>query len=149
MSNHDRQHPAAKPGSGPIRTLLVDDSTKWLTPLCAFLANEPAGAIVRIAHDGLEALGRIESLRPALVLLDVRMPRVGGLEAASLIRTRFPEMRILMMSTDDDSMTRESCFAHGAHAFVPKSEAGTELLPAIFGLFGGGEAVAQPEPVLA
>lgn len=143
MTNHECIQPAANRAVEPIRTLVVDDSPRWMETLCAFLGNEPALVIGGTARDGIEALGRVATLQPALILLDVRMPRMDGLETAALIRVRFPEMRILMMSLDDDSGTREACFAHGAHAFVGKSKGATELLPAIFRLFNMDAGAAQ------
>ena len=146
MTNRDQTCPAAIKGAEPIRTLVADDSAQWLTTLCAFLAREAAIAVVGAARDGLEALGHAAALRPELVVLDVRMPRMNGLEAAALIRARHPEVRIVMMSTDTDAGTREACFAHGAHAFVPKGETARALLPAIFRLFGGGDTSAPVVP---
>ena len=146
MTNREHTQPAANQGAEPIRTLIVDDSPRWMEPLCAFLANEPALVIAGTARDGLEALGQVVTLRPALVVLDVRMPRMNGLEAAALIRARFPEVRILMMSLDDDAGTREACFAHGAHAFVAKSKGAAELVPAIFRLFNMDGGTAQTAP---
>ena len=146
MTNHERTQPPPDQGAEPIRTLVVDDSPQWMESLCEFLASEPALVLAGTARDGLEALGQVVTLRPALVVLDVRMPRMNGLEAAALIRARFPEVRILMMSLDDDAGTRAECFAHGAHAFVAKSKGAAELLPAIFRLFNMDSGTAQTPP---
>lgn len=145
MTNSAHTQEPAPPTSGPIRTLVVDDSPKWLKPICEFLARDGAVSVVGTARDGLEALGQVRALDPALVLLDVRMPRMSGLEAAALIRDRYPQVRILMMSVNDDAWTREACSAHGAHAFVLKSDTARELLPAIRQIFGADGATADSQ----
>lgn len=144
MHSGAHNQPPAAPATEPIRTLVVEDSRKWLEPLCLFLATHPGIAVVGTAGDGLEALGRVESLRPELVLLDVQMPRMTGLEAAALIRARFPATRILMMSFDEDSVTLESCMAAGAHAFISKQTAASLLLPEILRICGRAAPLSAP-----
>lgn len=146
MKNRDRSRPAGHEGAEPIRTLVVDDAPEWLNTICLFLESAPAITVVGTARDGLQALALVEALRPELVMLDVRMPRMHGLDAVALLRACFPEVRILMMSAEDDAETRDACLATGAHAFVPKCAAATALLPAIFGLFGGAGTAAPAVP---
>ena len=126
---------------------MVDDSLHWLEPLCDFLGIHEEIDLVGSATDGVEALRCIEKLRPELVLIDVQMPGMDGLETVSLIRGRFRETRILMMSFDDDPAVRESCAAYGAHAFVPKSAAPDSLLDEIFRICKRtGSPAARPDP---
>ena len=146
MKNRDRTQPAGNEVAEPIRTLVVDDSAHWLETVCAFLESAPAVAVVGTARDGLQALALIEALRPALIMLDVRMPRMDGIDAVALFRACFPEVRILMMSADGDAETRAACLSTGAHAFVAKGEAMRALLPAISRLFDGGGPAAPAVP---
>ena len=132
MTNNDRNRPNGDRRTAPIRTLVVDDSSHWLEPLCYFLESHSGIALVGTASDGVEALASIERLRPELVVLDVQMPRMDGLETVTLIRGRFPETRIVMMSFDDSPAVRKSCEAWGAHAFVPKSAPPASLLDEVF-----------------
>ena len=129
MSHEDCTLAPADPRAARIRTLVADDSPLWLDPLVSFLENEPQIDLVGVAHDGLEALGHVASLMPDLALLDMRMPRLDGLKASATIRLRFPKIRIVIMSADDDARIREQCSAHGADAFVPKSDAFRILIP--------------------
>ena len=146
MTNREHTQPAANQGAEPIRTLIVDDSAKWIKVLCGFLKREPRIRVAGIAGDGREGIAQIERLRPALVLLDLRMPRLDGLDTAAILRARFPEVVIVMLSFDDDEASAERCLAHGAHAFIGKGRASDELLPAIFRLFGGGDTSARTVP---
>ena len=146
MPNREHTQPAASQGEEPIRTLIVDDSAKWIKVLSGFLKREPRIRVEGIAGDGREGIALIERLRPALVLLDLRMPRLDGLDTAVIVRARFPEVVIVMLSFDDEEGTTGRCLAHGAHAFIGKGRAPDELLPAIFRLFGGGDATARTAP---
>ena len=134
MSKTPQNKTPAAPGLG-ITTLIVDDSPRWVKSLRAFLALHPAIRVAGAAGDGLEGLAEIESLRPALVLLDIQMPRLGGLEAVPIIRERFPHVVVVMMTAHDYPDLEKRCRASGAHALVLKSEIRPALLPAIRSLF--------------
>lgn len=140
MQDRDFSAEAADRPMVRIRTVVADDSIHWLKPLRAFLDDEPAIDLVAIARDGLEAIGHVAALRAELVLLDTRMPRLDGFKTAAIIRTRFPEVKILMMSSDDDPYLRDQCRAHGADAFVAKSDVADQLLPTIFRICADGIA---------
>lgn len=82
----------------PIRTLVVDDTPDILQVICALLSTDDRIEIIGRATDGSEALEAVGSLRPDLVLMDVQMPIMDGLTAATLIRLKFPEASIVLMS---------------------------------------------------
>jgi DNA-binding NarL/FixJ family response regulator len=132
LPNHD-SHGA--PDRRTITTLIVDDSPRWVTSLRTFLALHPVIEVVGVAVDGVEALAMIASLRPALVLLDIQMPRLTGLAAAPLIRDRFPEVKVVMMTAHDHPGLEAQCRANGARALVAKSEVRPNLFLAIAPLF--------------
>jgi DNA-binding NarL/FixJ family response regulator len=112
--------------------VVVDDSIPWLEALCGFLRSHPGIAVVGTAPDGVEGLSLIHRLQPELVVLDVQMPRMNGIDTAAVISRRLPETRIVMMSLNDDTVTRERCGASGAHAFLPKSTTPDSVLEEIF-----------------
>jgi DNA-binding NarL/FixJ family response regulator len=120
---------------GAITTLIVDDSPRWVKSLSTFLALHPIIQVVGVAGDGLEALEKIESLRPELVLLDIQMPRLGGLEAAPIIRDRFPEVVVVMMTAHPHPELEPRCHASGVRAIIAKSEVRPGLLRTIDTLF--------------
>jgi two-component system, NarL family, nitrate/nitrite response regulator NarL len=126
----DNAHEAA-----PIMTLVVDDSILWTRQMLRHLTDIGCFSVVGIAHDGIEALHYAAIVRPALMLLDVNMPRMNGLEAATEVRSRFPDIRIVMMSVDDSPATRAACLQSGAHAFIGKAQPPAALLAAILEFF--------------
>ena len=135
MSKPSSNENRTAPIGGAITTLIVDDSPRWVKSLRTFLARHPAIQVVGVAGDGLDGLEMIASLRPALVLLDLQMPRLGGLEAAPLIRDQFPEVKVVMMTAHPQPDLEARCRASGARALVAKSEVRPALLPAIRLLF--------------
>lgn len=122
-------------GRAAITTLIVDDSPHWVRSLRTFLALHPVVDVVGVAGDGLEGLSMIASLRPALVLLDAQMPRLGGLEAAPIIRDRFPDVTVVMMTAHRHPDLEVRCRASGVRAIVAKSDVRPALLAAIGALF--------------
>jgi DNA-binding NarL/FixJ family response regulator len=98
----------------------VDDSPLFLEAVCALLELNPEIEIVGVAADGVNAIEVVSSLLPELVLMDVDMPYLDGLNAALLISTRFPSIRVVLMSAEDSDELRADCQACGAAAFVHK-----------------------------
>jgi DNA-binding NarL/FixJ family response regulator len=140
-ANHE-SHTAS--GRGTITTLIVDDSPRWVTSLRTFLSLHPVIEVVGVAGDGVEALAMIASLRPALVLLDIHMPTLGGLAAAPIIRDRFPEVQVVMMTAHYHAGLEAQCRASGARAIVAKADVRRGLLLAIGPLFPRGNHEHQP-----
>jgi DNA-binding NarL/FixJ family response regulator len=98
----------------------VDDSPLFLEAVCALLELNPEIEIVGVAADGINAIEVVATLKPELLLMDVEMPKLDGLNTALLISTRFPEIRIVLMSAEDSEALRADCEACGATAFVHK-----------------------------
>jgi DNA-binding NarL/FixJ family response regulator len=114
----------------PPRVLLADDHAMFRMGLRRLLVK--AGMeVVGEASDGQEALRLALLLRPDIVLLDVSMPRVDGLEAARRIRGVCPRTRIVMMSGDDSSERIADCRRAGAAGFVAKGASGAEVLEVV------------------
>lgn len=72
------------------------------------------------ASNGLQALDKVQDLNPELVLLDIQMPAMNGLEVTQELRKRFPSIRVILLSVDDGQEVRVSCEVCGAHGFVSK-----------------------------
>lgn len=110
-----------------IRTVIADDSPVAVRSICSCLQEEPAVQIVGTASDGADALSMIEKLRPDLVLLDLQMPRMNGLEVASRLAAEFPAILVVIVTGIDvsDSATRLSQL--GVHAVVAKQEMSEQL----------------------
>lgn len=133
----------------PIRVLLVDDQTLLRQSFQRLLELESAQIeVVGAAADGLEALERIERLThegraPQVVLMDVRMPRMDGVQATERIRERWPNVRVMMLTTFDDEEYVMQGLRAGARGYLLKDATADELLAAIDAI-QRGDAPLQP-----
>ena len=121
--------PALKSSSRSI--LIVDDSTEWRARVREMLEEQPELQIVGEACDGFLAVHRAAQLHPDLVLLDIGMPVMNGFDAADQIKLLSPRSKIVFLTQEDDTDIRDAALAAGAHGFVLKANAVTELFPAI------------------
>ena len=113
------------------RLLIVDDHEIFRRGLRALLEPSSEWEICGEAVDGLDAVEQCKSLKPDIVVLDVSMPRLNGLEAARLIRRENPESRIVIITQHDSPQIRSAALEAGARAFVTKSAVGSELVSAL------------------
>jgi len=114
-----------------MRVLIADDRPRSRSGLRAVLALRPEIEIVGEAADGQEALRLVEEHRPDVVLMDARMPMMDGLEATRLIKERWSEIRVVVLSIH--AAYRADAVAAGADAFLVKGCPARELLAAITG----------------
>jgi len=121
-----------------IRILLVDDQRLIREGLRVLLELEPGLEVVGEAGDGKEALEAYAALQPDVVLMDVRMPGMDGVEATRRLRERWPEARIIILTTfDDDAYVFEGLRA-GALGYLLKDVSGNELAKAVRTAAAGG-----------
>ena len=121
-----------------LRVLVVDDSPYILETLTSFLKEHPAFDLVGTAADGQQALLRVAALKPDLVLMDVQMPGISGLEAARRIKASRSDSVVIVMTADDNPGCRAAAKAAGADGFVGKaSDMFTDLQSVIRGAFPG------------
>src|SRR4030067_650101 len=111
-----------------IRVLLVDDHTILRIGLRAFLRYHDDIQVIGEAQDGAEALARVAELRPDIVLMDIAMPGVNGIEATRQIRAQYPETRVLILSQYEDPQYVLALLRAGASGYIPKDALGDELL---------------------
>jgi DNA-binding NarL/FixJ family response regulator len=127
-----------------IRVLIVDDQALVRSGFAMILGTEPDITVVGEAADGREAIGLLDAARPDVVLMDVEMPRMNGLEATSEISRRAPSVRVVMLTTfDRDDYVFESLRA-GAAGFLLKN-APTEQLVEAVRVAAAGAALLSPE----
>jgi len=113
------------------RILLVDDHQLWRVTVRSILEGTRKFRIVGEASDGMEAIEKASTLLPDLVLLDIGLPKLNGIEAAKRIRQSSPESKIIYLTQEQDSDIRSAALATGAEAYVVKSKASCELLHTI------------------
>ena len=121
-----------------IRILLVDDDATVRKGLRMRLLLAPDVEVVGEAAEGATAIEMAAELRPDVVLLDISMPGIDGIEACTAISRLSLPTQVLMLSLHDDEPVRDRCRAAGAAAFVGKQEAAQLLLPAIRAIAHGG-----------
>ena len=126
----------------PIRILLVDDQRLMREGLRILLELEPDLKIVGEAGDGQAGLEAYEKLQPDVVLMDVRMPGMDGVEATWRLRERWPEARIIILTTFDDEYVFEGLRA-GAQGYLLKDVSGHDLAEAVRTVAAGG-ALIEP-----
>jgi DNA-binding NarL/FixJ family response regulator len=114
-----------------IRVLLVDDHAILRVGLVSFLRYQPDFEVVGEAEDGAGALALVNQLHPDVVVMDIAMPGMNGIEATRLIRARYPETHILILSQYADKEYALKLLQAGAAGYILKSDGGTELLAAL------------------
>ena len=130
----------------PIRLLIVDDQRLMREGLHTLLELEPDLEISGEAEDGLAALEQYEILQPDVVLMDIRMPRLDGVEATRRLCLRWPEARVIILTTFDDDAYVFDGLRAGALGYLLKDVSGQELAEAIRKVAGGGALI---EPSIA
>jgi DNA-binding NarL/FixJ family response regulator len=118
-----------------IRVLVADDSPTALRSVCKYLEFEGQFEIVGTACDGLRVLHQTQRLRPELVLTDLSMPQMNGLEATVELRKLFPDVRVLIFSELNGLALREECLRSGADGFIEKSGMPEKLMEEVERLF--------------
>ena len=120
-----------------IRALLVDDYADFIESASQFLSTVPEIQVVGRASSGVEALQAVDRLHPDLVLMDLAMPGMSGLEATRRIKEQAGAPRVVIITLYNNQGYRVAALAAGADGFMTKSEFGEDLVTLIHDLFGG------------
>ncbi|MDQ7839414.1 MAG: response regulator transcription factor [bacterium] len=115
----------------PIRILIADDHTLMREGLQTILETQPDLRVVGLAATGAEAVAQVQALHPDLVLMDVRMPEMDGVEAARRISEIAPQVQVLMLSAFDDDVYVIEALKAGAVGYLLKDFPSEELIKAI------------------
>lgn len=126
-----------------IRILIADDHTLLRNGICALLQDEQDMVIVGEANDGREAVHLAGQLKPNVVLMDIAMPQLNGLEATRQIKREHPEINVLVLTMYDNEEYFREMLEVGASGYIIKRAAATELVSAIRAVYNG-EAVLSP-----
>jgi DNA-binding NarL/FixJ family response regulator len=126
-----------------VRVLVVDDHAGVRNMICSLLSQESAVNAVFQAANVEEAVTKADLLQPDLVLLDIGLQGITGLEAARQIPKVSPQTKIIFLSQHDSLHIANEALKIGAHGYVSKMDAGTELLKAIQSVREGTRFVSQ------
>jgi DNA-binding NarL/FixJ family response regulator len=124
-----------------IRVIVVDDFEPWRRFVCSTLQKRPGLQVISEVSDGLEAVQKAKELQPDLIVLDIGLPVLNGIEAARQIREQAPKSRILFVSENrSPNFAREASRTGGG--YVVKSDAVSDLLPAVEAVLQGRQFVS-------
>jgi len=129
-----------------IRVVVADDFPLVREGVARALNNDPALEVVGQATTGQEALQLAEELRPDVMILDLRMPDLGGLAVLDKLRTSQPQIRVIVMTASEQASTLLDAIAAGAAGYLSKRTTGEELRQAVITAHGGGSVIT---PALA
>ena len=137
----DQNHNASK-----VHVLLVDDYEPFRQFVSSVLGSIPDLEIIGEASDGLDAVQKAEELKPDLILLDIGLPKLSGIEAAHRISRLVPAAKILFVSQENDKDVVAAALSNGAKGYVLKLDANRELLAAVESVLRGKHFVSTGVP---
>ena len=112
-----------------LRVLVVDDNESVRRSICLILRSQSDIEVVCEAVDGAEAILKIREHHPDVVLLDITMPNMDGLEVAEIIKAEFPSVQVLIVSQHDSRGFQWAALAAGVNGYIIKSNVGRDLVP--------------------
>ena len=117
--------------------LIVDDYPGWRAQVREILAAHPEWKIISEVSDGREAVREASELQPDIVVLDIALPLMNGIEAARMIRQKSPKSKIVFLTQDNDSDLMSAALGLGQTTYVQKAKAATRLCEAVAASLGG------------
>ena len=141
MTLPQRTSPATLPDRRPLRILVADDHPIVRQTVRRLLNSHPRFEVCGEAHDGAEAIDEAQRLKPDVVVMNIAMPVMNGIEAAREINAKLPELAIVILSSHADKHFIEQAMKSGARAYVAKTKAGEALVRAIEAAVTDGDFV--------
>jgi DNA-binding NarL/FixJ family response regulator len=125
-----------------IRILVVDDYEPFMRFVRATLQERPELQVIAEAADGLQAVQKAAALKPDLILLDIGLPTLNGIEAARQIRNVSPKSKIIFLTQESSTDIVQEALSFGARGYVVKTRAAMDLLAAVEAVLEGGHFVS-------
>ncbi len=114
---------------GSVEVLIVDDQARFRHMVRSLIESQQKYHVCGEASDGIEAIKKVSQLHPDLILMDINMPRMGGLEATRIIRRESPNCSVVIVTQNDATVAREQARSVDASGFVTKSGLARDLIP--------------------
>ena len=130
----------------PGNILIVDDHEIVRRGLRSLLSARPEWQICGEAEDGVQGVERAKALRPSLVLMDISMPRMNGLDATRILRRDLPETKVVIISQNDPAVARRQAKEVDAAAYISKSDLSRDLLPTLSSFLGHADSCEGISP---
>jgi CheY-like chemotaxis protein len=125
-----------------LRVLVVEDHERFRRVICELLQQRADLLIVGEAADGLDAICQAEALRPDVVMLDIGLPLLSGIDVAGRIRAKVPDAKLMFVTNESSLEVVEQAFRRGAHGYVYKPRALRDVLPVLDAIVRGGRFVS-------
>lgn len=126
-----------------VRILVVDDFEAWRRFVCSTLRRNPELQVVGEASDGLEAVHKAKELQPDLIVLDLGLPTLNGIEAARQIRKLTPRSKILFVTQESSADVVQAAMDSGGQGYILKARAVIDLLPAVEAVLEGRQFLSS------
>jgi len=130
-----------------LKIIIADDHTLFIDGLCLLLQHEPNIQILAIAANGRELMGLLHTHTPDVILADINMPGFNGFEALSRIKSYYPKIKVIMLSTYNEEHLIEKAKAGGANGYLVKNADKAELLNVIALVSQGQSCFPYKQPV--
>jgi DNA-binding NarL/FixJ family response regulator len=126
-----------------VRLVIVEDFAAFRRVICSILGERQDLQVICEVSDGLEAVQKVEELKPDLILLDMGLPKLNGLQAAREIRKLVPESKIIFVSQQSSPELVQEALSLGALGYVAKTKLGSDLLVAVEAVLEGRRFVSS------
>jgi DNA-binding NarL/FixJ family response regulator len=126
-----------------VRVLIVDDFAPWRSFVLEHLEKQPHVRVLGYASDGMEGLQKAAELQPDLILLDVSLPKLNGIEMTRRVRKLVPKAKILFLSSNTDPDVIRAAFSAGGAGYVLKVDAAAALLAGMEAVLLGRQFVSS------
>ncbi|NLF43812.1 MAG: response regulator transcription factor [Bacteroidales bacterium] len=120
-----------------IKVIIVDDHKLVTDCISLFLKGAPDVEVIGVAHSGKQALELLKKMQPDVMLVDISMPELTGIETTDIIKKKYPEIRIMILSMHSDYNNISDAIDAGADGYVPKDVSSEELIEAIKTIYAG------------
>ncbi|MEU4015020.1 response regulator transcription factor [Microbacterium sp. NPDC028030] len=125
-----------------IRVVIVDDDPLVRSALSHFVSRDPNITVIAQAEDGVEAISTVEREQPDVVMMDVQMPEMDGIEATGVIAERWPHVRVLAVTTLDGSDTVLPMLSAGASGYLLKDSSAEEIVTGVREVHSGASSLS-------